>query len=54
MLPLLRRAGADCPHASGRAAAVFVLEYYLDTLWKGTLLFVVCLFLVSFGLVNQV
>ncbi|XP_024428129.1 cation channel sperm-associated auxiliary subunit TMEM249 [Desmodus rotundus] len=33
---------------------VFVLEYYLDTLWKGTLLFVVCLFLVSFGLVNQV
>ncbi|ELK11745.1 hypothetical protein PAL_GLEAN10010490 [Pteropus alecto] len=33
---------------------VFVLEYYLDTLWKGTLLFVVCLFLVSFGLVGQV
>ncbi|KAM5315108.1 cation channel sperm-associated auxiliary subunit TMEM249 [Glossophaga mutica] len=33
---------------------VFVLEYYLDTLWKGTLLFVVCLCLVSFGLVNQV
>ncbi|XP_027456743.2 transmembrane protein 249 isoform X2 [Zalophus californianus] len=33
---------------------VFVLEYYLDTLWKGALLFVVCLFLVSFGLVSQV
>ncbi|KAG8515407.1 LOW QUALITY PROTEIN: F-box/LRR-repeat protein 6, partial [Galemys pyrenaicus] len=33
---------------------VFVLEYYLDTLWKGTLLFVVCVFLVSFGLVSQV
>ncbi|XP_064332713.1 cation channel sperm-associated auxiliary subunit TMEM249 [Camelus dromedarius] len=33
---------------------VFVLEYYLDTLWKGTLLFVVCLLLVSFGLVSQV
>lgn len=43
---------------SSRAAAalpaVFVLEYYLDTLWKGALLFVVCLFLVSFGLVSQV
>ncbi|KAI5214051.1 hypothetical protein MUG91_G264n26 [Manis pentadactyla] len=33
---------------------VFVLEYYLDTLWKGTLLFVACLFLVSLGLVSQV
>nr|KAF6405789.1 transmembrane protein 249 [Rousettus aegyptiacus] len=33
---------------------VFVLEYYLDTLWKGTLLFVVCLFLISCGLVSQV
>nr|XP_055170027.1 cation channel sperm-associated auxiliary subunit TMEM249 [Nyctereutes procyonoides] len=33
---------------------VFVLEYYLDTLWKGTLLFVVCLLLVSFGVVSQV
>ncbi|XP_077019413.1 cation channel sperm-associated auxiliary subunit TMEM249 [Tamandua tetradactyla] len=33
---------------------VFVLEYYLDTLWKGTLLFVVCLVLVSFGLVSKV
>ncbi|XP_006830945.1 PREDICTED: transmembrane protein 249 [Chrysochloris asiatica] len=28
---------------------VFVLEYYLDTLWKGALLFVVSLFLVSFS-----
>uniref|UniRef100_A0A673VS29 Transmembrane protein 249 n=1 Tax=Suricata suricatta TaxID=37032 RepID=A0A673VS29_SURSU len=34
--------------------SVFVLEYYLDTLWKGTLLFVVCLFLFCFGLVSQV
>ncbi|KAM7075793.1 cation channel sperm-associated auxiliary subunit TMEM249 [Molossus nigricans] len=33
---------------------VFVLEYYLDTLWKGALLFVVCLFLISFSLVSQV
>ncbi|CAK6439035.1 unnamed protein product [Pipistrellus nathusii] len=33
---------------------VFVLEYYLDTLWKGALLFLVCLFLVIFGLVSQV
>ncbi|XP_060143067.1 cation channel sperm-associated auxiliary subunit TMEM249 [Globicephala melas] len=33
---------------------VFVLEYYLDTLWKGTLLFIVCFFLVSFGLVSEV
>ncbi|XP_007464664.1 PREDICTED: transmembrane protein 249 [Lipotes vexillifer] len=33
---------------------VFVLEYYLDTLWKGTLLFIVCVFLVSFGLVSEV
>ncbi|XP_037361909.2 cation channel sperm-associated auxiliary subunit TMEM249, partial [Talpa occidentalis] len=33
---------------------VFVLEYYLDTLWKGTLLFVVSVILVSFGLVRQV
>uniref|UniRef100_A0A8C7BYN3 Transmembrane protein 249 n=1 Tax=Neovison vison TaxID=452646 RepID=A0A8C7BYN3_NEOVI len=32
---------------------VFVLEYYLDTLWKGALLFVVCLVLVSFGLGSQ-
>lgn len=31
-----------------------MLEYYLDTLWKGTLLFVACLFLVSLGLVSQV
>ncbi|XP_062935373.1 cation channel sperm-associated auxiliary subunit TMEM249 [Cynocephalus volans] len=33
---------------------VFVLDYYLDTLWKGTLLFVVCLLLVSFGFVREV
>uniref|UniRef100_A0A9L0R6B7 Transmembrane protein 249 n=1 Tax=Equus caballus TaxID=9796 RepID=A0A9L0R6B7_HORSE len=33
---------------------VFVLEYYLDTLWKGTLLFVVCLLFVSFGFLSQV
>lgn len=34
--------------------AVFVLEYYLDTLWKGTLLFVVCLVLVSLDILRQV
>ncbi|XP_047419875.1 LOW QUALITY PROTEIN: cation channel sperm-associated auxiliary subunit TMEM249 [Sciurus carolinensis] len=33
---------------------VFVLEYYLDTLWKGMLLFVVCLILVCSGFVRQV
>lgn len=37
-----------------RAPLVFVLEYYLDSLWKGMLLFVVCLLLLSFGLVSQV
>lgn len=40
--------------ATATLPAVFVLEYYLDTLWKGTLLFVVCLLLVSFGVVSQV
>ncbi|XP_021574214.1 transmembrane protein 249 [Carlito syrichta] len=33
---------------------VFVLEYYLDTLWKGMLLFVVCIVLVSFGSLREV
>ncbi|XP_058132252.1 cation channel sperm-associated auxiliary subunit TMEM249 [Dasypus novemcinctus] len=33
---------------------VFVLEYYLDTLWKGSLLFAVCLLLVVFGVVSEV
>nr|XP_012615337.1 transmembrane protein 249 [Microcebus murinus] len=33
---------------------VFVLEYYLDTLWKGTLLFVVCVILVSVSSLRQV
>lgn len=33
---------------------VFVLEYYLDTLWKGTLLFVICLLLVSLDILRQV
>ncbi|XP_036159631.1 transmembrane protein 249 [Myotis myotis] len=33
---------------------VFVLEYYLDTLWKGALLFLVCLVLIISGLVSQV
>ncbi|XP_012503414.1 PREDICTED: transmembrane protein 249 [Propithecus coquereli] len=33
---------------------VFVLEYYLDTLWKGTLLFIVCVILVSFSSLRQV
>lgn len=31
-----------------------MLEYYLDTLWKGTLLFIVCILLISFGLVSEV
>ncbi|KAH0518845.1 Transmembrane protein 249, partial [Microtus ochrogaster] len=33
---------------------VFVLEYYLDTLWKGTLLFIVCLVLVCSGVLQTV
>ncbi|XP_037658989.1 transmembrane protein 249 isoform X3 [Choloepus didactylus] len=33
---------------------VFVLEYYLDTLWKGMVLFVVCLLLVSLGPLSKV
>lgn len=41
-------------HAAATPSPVFVLEYYLDTLWKGTLLFVVCLLFVSFGFLSQV
>ncbi|XP_008832758.1 transmembrane protein 249 [Nannospalax galili] len=33
---------------------VFVLEYYLDTLWKGTVLFIVCLLLVSCDVLKKV
>ncbi|XP_070248214.1 cation channel sperm-associated auxiliary subunit TMEM249 [Myotis yumanensis] len=33
---------------------VFEFEYYLDTLWKGALLLLVCLILISSGLVSQV
>nr|XP_048310830.1 cation channel sperm-associated auxiliary subunit TMEM249 [Myodes glareolus] len=33
---------------------VFVLEYYLDTLWKGTLLFIVCLVLVCSDVLSTV
>ncbi|XP_055482618.1 cation channel sperm-associated auxiliary subunit TMEM249 [Psammomys obesus] len=33
---------------------VFVFEYYLDTLWKGTLLFIFCLVLVSCDVLRQV
>ncbi|XP_026305488.1 LOW QUALITY PROTEIN: transmembrane protein 249, partial [Piliocolobus tephrosceles] len=33
---------------------VFVLEYYVDTLWKGMLLFVVCVALVSLGSLREV
>ncbi|OBS67202.1 hypothetical protein A6R68_04294, partial [Neotoma lepida] len=33
---------------------VFVLEYYLDTLWKGMLLFIFCLVLVCCGALNKV
>ncbi|ERE81384.1 putative transmembrane protein C8orfK29 [Cricetulus griseus] len=35
-------------------SSVFVLEYYLDTLWKGTLLFIVCLLLICCGILRQV
>ncbi|XP_039320462.1 cation channel sperm-associated auxiliary subunit TMEM249 [Saimiri boliviensis] len=42
--------------ASSHAAPplVFVLEYYLDTLWKGMLLFVVCVVLVSVSSLRKV
>ncbi|XP_035132685.1 cation channel sperm-associated auxiliary subunit TMEM249 [Callithrix jacchus] len=33
---------------------VFVLEYYLDTLWKGMLLFIVCAVLVSVSSLREV
>ncbi|XP_052604102.1 cation channel sperm-associated auxiliary subunit TMEM249, partial [Peromyscus californicus insignis] len=33
---------------------VFVLEYFLDTLWKGMLLFIFCLVLVCTGTLKQV
>ncbi|XP_007954299.1 transmembrane protein 249 [Orycteropus afer afer] len=39
---------------SRQQPTVFVLEYYLDTLWKGALLFAVCLGLISSGLVSTV
>lgn len=35
-------------------SSVFVFEYYLDTLWKGTLLFIFCLGLVSCGSLREV
>lgn len=35
-------------------SSVFVLEYYLDTLWKGTLLFLVCLVLVCSDVLRTV
>lgn len=35
-------------------SSVFVLEYYLDTLWKGTLLFIVCLVLVCSDVLSTV
>lgn len=34
--------------------SVFVLEYYLDTLWKGMLLFVICLVFISCNVLRQV
>lgn len=34
--------------------SVFVLEYYLDTLWKGMLLFVICLVFISCNILGQV
>ncbi|XP_051015303.1 cation channel sperm-associated auxiliary subunit TMEM249 [Acomys russatus] len=33
---------------------VFVLEYYLDTLWKGTLLFIFCFVLIAFDILTEV
>ncbi|OWK04356.1 hypothetical protein Celaphus_00016095 [Cervus elaphus hippelaphus] len=56
-LALPPRAASRSPVFSRVFAApppVFVLEYYLDTLWKGTLLFIVCILLISFGLVSEV
>lgn len=35
-------------------SSVFVLEYYLDTLWKGTVLFIACLVLITFGILRKV
>lgn len=35
-------------------SSVFVLEYYLDMLWKGTLLFIVCLVLVCSDVLRTV
>lgn len=35
-------------------SSVFVLEYFLDTLWKGMLLFIFCLVLVCTGTLEQV
>ncbi|XP_042525313.1 transmembrane protein 249 [Dipodomys spectabilis] len=34
--------------------SVFVLEYYLDTVWKGALLFLICFALVSTNFLKQV
>ncbi|XP_007488829.2 cation channel sperm-associated auxiliary subunit TMEM249-like [Monodelphis domestica] len=33
---------------------VYVLDYYQDTLWKGTLLFLVCVLLLSLGIFTKV
>ncbi|XP_032746658.1 transmembrane protein 249 [Rattus rattus] len=33
---------------------VFVLEYYLDTLWKGILLFIICLIFISCNILKEV
>uniref|UniRef100_F1N6X3 Transmembrane protein 249 n=1 Tax=Bos taurus TaxID=9913 RepID=F1N6X3_BOVIN len=55
-LALPPQAASRSPLSSCVLAAsppVFVLEYYLDTLWKGTLLFIVCILLISFGLVSE-
>ncbi|XP_054375296.2 cation channel sperm-associated auxiliary subunit TMEM249 isoform X1 [Pongo abelii] len=53
---------APPPPAAGRAGAssrtapppVFVLEYYLDTLWKGMLLFIISVVLASFSSLREV
>lgn len=35
-------------------SSVFVLEYYLDTLWKGILLFIICLICISCNILKEV
>ncbi|KAK2095240.1 hypothetical protein P7K49_026656 [Saguinus oedipus] len=54
--PWRRHPRLRAARASSHAAPplVFVLEYYLDTLWKGMLLFIVCAVLVSVSSLREV